>query len=373
MLTIDKKHKCSGCGACFNACPISCIEMKRDEEGFLYPVIDKTQCIQCGLCESICPIHNEHGKVEEKKTKTFACINKNEEIRMKSSSGGAFSAFAEYVLENDGVVFGAGFNEKFMVCHQLCQSKDDLDKLRTSKYVQSSIGDTYEIAKQFLDDNRLVLFTGTSCQISGLKAFLRKEYENLITQDVICHGVPSPAIWEKYIDYKSQQENLKLTKVCFRDKSTGWRKFSLATHYEDENGNEIAYKTKFTQEPYMNMFIFNKILRPSCYKCHFKGTSRQADITLADFWGCQFSNLTPEMNDNKGCSLVILQTEKGQQVFKQLTDKLLSVEVDPKKALKRNSMAIKSAIKSPRRRFAMKNINKIPFDKYIKRYGSKIV
>lgn len=371
MMQIKEKHNCSGCSACFNICPKQCIEMKADEEGFVYPVVDQTKCINCGLCEKICPIINKCS-VQTGEPKTFACINRNEEIRMKSSSGGAFSAFAEYVLENDGVVFGAGFDENFMVCHQYCQSKDELDKLRTSKYVQSSIGDSFKLARQFLNEGRMVLFTGTACQIGGLKAFLRKDYDNLITQDVICHGVPSPIIWKKYLDYKIQQHSLKLAKVCFRDKSSGWQRFSLSMHFKGEEGHENVYKKKFTNEPFMNMFIFNKILRPSCHKCSFKGISRQADITLADFWGGGFKKYAPQMNDNKGCSLVIIHSEKGLKIFEKLADKLEAVEVPYKRALKGNSMARKSALKSPRRKYAMKNINKIPFDKYVKKYGKII-
>lgn len=367
MLNIKEKHNCSGCSACHNICPKKCIEMKQDDEGFCYPVVDETKCIKCGLCSRICPIINKQ-QANSQILRAFACINKNQEIRMKSSSGGAFSALAEYILENNGVVFGAGFDENFMVCHQYCQSIDDLDKLRTSKYVQSKIGDSLILAKKFLDDNRLVLFSGTACQISGLKAFLRRDYENLITQDLICHGVPSPLVWQKYLEHKTSQSKLKLAKVCFRDKSSGWRKYSISMTFKGDE-NESIYKKRFTNEPYMNMFIFNKILRPSCHKCSFKGVSRQADITLADFWGSALKKLAPNMNDNKGCSLVIIHSHKAEKIFKKLSDKLESVEVPPFVAIKGNPMMKKSAIKSPRRRFAMKAIRKMPFYKFVKKYG----
>lgn len=371
MLEIKEKHRCSGCSACYNVCPKNCIEMKQDEEGFLYPVIDKNKCVNCGLCEKTCPIINKQS-VANKTPKTFAAINKNEEIRMKSSSGGLFSAIAEYVLEQNGVVFGAGFDENFMVCHQYCTTIEDLEKLRTSKYVQSSIGESFKQARGFLNEGKTVLFTGTACQIAGLKAFLRKDYDNLITQDVICHGVPSPLVWQKYLQYRSEQAKLKLAKVCFRDKSSGWRQYSVALHFKNEDGQESTYKKRFSNEPFMNMFIFNKVLRPSCHKCSFKGVSRESDITLADFWGSGFKKVAPHMDDNKGCSLVIIHSEKGLAMFKQLSDKIDFAEVDHKIALKRNAMVRKSAMKSPRRKYAMKNLNKMPFDKYIKKYGKII-
>lgn len=342
--------------------------MKQDEEGFVYPVIDETKCIKCGLCVKTCPIINKQKESHSQKVRAYASINKNEEIRMKSSSGGAFSALAEYVLERGGVVFGAGFDENFMVCHQYCQSKEELDRLRTSKYVQSSISDSYKKAREFLNEGRLVYFSGTACQIAGLKAFLRKDYPLLITQDVICHGVPSPIVWQKYLAHKSSEKNLKLAKVCFRDKSSGWRRYSISMNFKSET-SESEYKKCFKNEPYMNMFIFNKILRPSCHKCSFKGISRQADITLADFWGSGLKKMAPSMNDNKGCSLVIIHSQKGQEIFDALGDKLESIEVSPNKALKGNPMMTKSAIKSPRRHFVMKSLNKMSFDKFIKKYG----
>lgn len=371
MLEIKSKNSCSGCSACSNICPRNCIEMKQDEEGFCYPKIDETKCIKCGLCEKTCPILNKPKAENNSSVKTYACINKNEEIRLKSSSGGAFSAIAEYVLNQNGVVFGAGFDDNFMVCHQYVEDKDQLDKLRTSKYVQSSIGDSFKTAKKFLDDSRLVLFSGTACQIAGLKSFLRKDYPNLITQDVICHGVPSPLVWQKYLNHKCDEKKLKLSKVCFRDKSSGWRKYSVSMNFKSDTTEEI-YRKRFTNEPYMNMFIFNKILRPSCHKCNFKGVSRQADITLADFWGSGLKKLAPSMNDNKGCSLVIIHSQKGQQLFDCLNSQLECIEVDSKIALKGNPMMTKSAMKSPRRKFVMKAVNKMPFSRFVKKYGKII-
>ena len=371
MLEIKKKHNCSGCSACFNICPKGCIKMEEDSEGFCYPKIDKTNCINCGLCEKVCPIINKQKIEPTQKLRAFACINKNEEIRLKSSSGGAFSAFAEYVIENGGVVFGAGFNSCFNVCHQFCETKEDLEKLRASKYVQSKIGETFKQAKEFLNQGRLVYFSGTACQIGGLKSYLRKDYPNLITQDLICHGVPSPLVWEKYVNLKTNEGKLKLSKITFRDKSTGWQQYSFTMKFEDENCGE--YKKSHFNEPYMNMFLYNKILRPSCHKCSFKGNNRIADITLADFWGGVYKKYAPHFNDKKGVSLVLIHSLKGQAIFNNLTEKLNSVEVNPKTALKANPMVKKSTIKSPSRYFAMKALNKLPFEKFVKRYGKVLL
>lgn len=367
MLEIKNKCQCSGCSACFNACPKNCVEMKEDGEGFLYPCIDKTKCINCGLCVRSCPILNKQ-KPKQEVFRTFACINKDETIRLKSSSGGVFSALAEHVLEQNGVVFGAGFDKDFMVCHQHITSKDQLDVLRTSKYVQSSIGDSFKKAKQFLDEGKLVLFSGTACQIAGLKSFLKKDYPLLVTQDLICHGAPSPLVWRKYVELKSKEKGLKISNICFRDKSSGWKTYSVAMNFEDSE-NSTTYKKCFKNEPYMNMFIFNKILRPSCHNCSFKGTARLADITLADFWGSGFKKYAPHMNDNKGCSLVIAHSQKGQELLDALSDKLDCVEVPPTAALRGNGMARKSALKNPRRTALMKALGKMPFDKFVKKYG----
>ena len=214
--------KCTGCTACYAVCPKNAITMVPSEEGFLYPVVDYNICILCKACEKTCPILKS--KVDDCAIlpKAYACINTNEKIRMESSSGGMFSLFAEAVIRSGGVVFGVRFNENWEVVHDFTETIEGLDAFRGSKYVQSKIGNNYTICKKFLMDGRKVLFTGTPCQISGLKAFLRKDYENLICIDVICHGVPSPSLWQKYIDFrieKSASRNIR--RICFRRKDYG--------------------------------------------------------------------------------------------------------------------------------------------------------
>lgn len=222
MIEIKEKVECCGCQACYNICPKNAIEMVADEKGFKYPKVNKDKCINCGLCEKVCPILNK--KTIENEPKVYACYNKNDEIRMKSSSGGIFTLIAEEIIKRDGVVCGAAFDEQYGLSHQFVESIEDLEKLRTSKYFQSSIEDTYRKTKEYLLNGRYVLFTGTPCQIEGLLSYLGKQYDKLYTQDIICHGVPSPKVWRKYVDYRLSIDKKIPQSINFRDKKQqGWR------------------------------------------------------------------------------------------------------------------------------------------------------
>ena len=351
MQAIVEKQKCSGCSACYNSCPVHCIHMTSDNEGFLYPEIDENKCIDCGLCKKICPVMKKYEGNNE--GRAYSCINKDEEKRLESSSGGVFTLLAEYVINNGGKVFGALFDDEFNVLHISCDNVDELSKIRGSKYVQSRIENTYKEAEECLKSGALVLFSGTPCQISGLKAFLRKSYENLITADIICHGVPSPKVWRKYLDYREEQAGAKVRKISFRNKKSGWTSYSV--YFEFDNGTE--YVKRVYSDLYMKGFLSDIYLRPSCYNCHFKSLNRESDITLADFWGVW--DIAPEMFDNKGTSLVFVNTKKGQNIFKQIEDKIEFRETDLKTSVKYNSAAYKS-VKLPhnRKRF-FKNLDKI--------------
>ena len=233
MLEIINKSNCCGCHACYNACPQNAIIMRKDELGFRYPVIDQEKCIECGLCKKVCPVLNK--KKINNQPIAYACINKNDNVRRESSSGGIFTLIAEKILDLNGVVFGAQFDEKLNVSHAYVENKEDLYKLRKSKYVQSDIKDSYKKAKEFLDDDRFVLFTGTPCQVEGLYSYLRKDYNKLYTQDIICHGVPSPAVWKKYKEDVEKQKHMKVVNMNFRDKSNGWMLYFLK--YTDSTNN----------------------------------------------------------------------------------------------------------------------------------------
>lgn len=360
MIQLDRKEKCTGCHACAAKCPKQCITMVSDTEGFWYPQINEEECIDCGLCEKVCPVITPIKFADTFKPVAYACYNTDEKTRLASSSGGVFTLMAEAILKQGGVVFGAGFDEGFNVCHQCVENTKDLDKLRMSKYVQSKIGDTYKEAEAFLKAGRMVLFTGTPCQIGGLKASLGKPYDHLITQDIICHGVPSPMVWEAYLAFRKKSDGgCAARRIAFRRKDFGWKRYSVSISY----GNDTEYRQDLTQDLFMKGFLKDLYLRPSCHACTFKNAKRHSDITLADFWGIE--NVAPEMFDDKGTSLVLVQSEKGKALFKSIEKNLVCQDVDLDEALKYNPAAIRPA-PIPKNREAFYNrFGKEPFDKII--------
>lgn len=326
--------ECTGCYACYNVCPQNAITMDEDNYGFQYPTINKEKCINCGLCEKICPVL--HKEKVNNQPKAYACINKNENIRKQSSSGGIFTLLAEKILDLGGVVFGAQFDEDFNVIHSYVENKEDLYKFRGSKYVQSQIGASFKKVRQFLNEGRCVLFTGTPCQIEGLYSYLSKEYEKLYTQDIICHGIPSPKVWRKYIKSIEDAKKYKLTNANFRNKTTGWLTYSFKYQLE----NKKIYTEYSFENKYMQLFLKSIILRESCYNCHFKSKNRKSDITLADFWGIQ--NVVPKMFDNKGTSLVIVNSQKGNELFNKIKQDIKYIENDFEESIKYNPSMTKS-------------------------------
>lgn len=360
MLKIYNKALCSGCRACEQACPLNCIEVKPDKEGFLYPKANIQKCIDCGLCEKICPVFNKsdfHHPI-----RAYGCINRNDSIRKNSSSGGIFYLLGEYVISQNGVVFGAKFDDKFGVVHDFAETFEKLREFQGSKYLQSDIQDTYKKAKNFLEQNRLVLFTGTPCEIAGLKAYLKKDYENLICQDIICHGSPSPKVWQKYVEFRGRTANSKVASASLRNKKYGWKTYSV--YFKFENSGE--YIADLRQDLYLRCFSSNLILRPSCYSCSFKGSERYADITLADFWGVE--NLYPNLFDGNGTSLVIVNSVKGENILNAIKDKIVLEQVDFEKSISFNSSYSKSVSKPDNRDVFMKEIFAESFDKVAKKY-----
>lgn len=338
MIKITNKNQCSGCYACVDICPKNCISMICDGEGFKYPNVDKEQCIRCGLCEKACPIINKN---ENKKCKplVLAAINKDEETRLNSSSGGVFTLFAKEIIKNGGIVFGAAFTDNFKSVEHIAVTKiEDLSKLRGSKYLQSQIRNSYKEAKDYLEKGLPVYFSGTPCQIAGLYAFLGKNYENLVTQDIICHGVPSPLVWKKYLEYREAKAGSKTHRIFFRHKKSGWKTYSM--HFRFENGTD--YTKVLTEDLYMKGFLSNLFLRPSCHNCSFKTVSRVADITLADFWGIEKTNLN--MDDDKGTSLVLIHTNKGKKLLEQIHQHIYIEEVDLEFIIKHNSAIVNSSV-----------------------------
>ncbi len=334
MIKIEDKTKCTGCMACVQRCPRHCIDLKEDAEGFSYPLVDLDMCVDCGLCEKVCPLKVPN----EPRTPRmiYAAKNRNLSVRMASSSGGIFTLLAEVVLKDHGVVFGARFDAQWNVVHDYTDSIDGLAAFRGSKYLQSRIGDNYRKAERFLKEGRKVLFSGSPCQVAGLRKFLKKDYENLVTVDFVCHGVPSPMIWRDYlkeilrpkgVDGKNMVSQLSLndmpviTGISFRDKRNGWKKFGFSVRVKsaskaDQNlvSQSVEVDDKvWLYEPYrenlfMEGFLKNLYLRPSCYACPAKAGRSGSDYTLADFWGA--STYIGDFDDDKGLSAVLVYHDK---------------------------------------------------------------
>lgn len=350
---------CTGCTACENICPKKAITMKENEQGFKYPEVDKSKCIECQICKKICPILNQ--KERKNNIKAYACYNKNDIERNNSSSGGLFILLAKKIIEKNGVVFGAYLNTENKVVHGYAQNLDEIKKFMGSKYVQSDMNDNYQKVKDMLQQGKQVLFSGTPCQIEGLYAFLKIEYGNLYTIDIICHGVPSPLVWEKYLNYRKKKDKQSPKKISFRNKDNGWNLFNMKFTYQ----NAENYTKKFTEDIYMKSFLCNISLRDSCYNCSFKKINRKSDITLGDFWGIE--NIYPQMTDNKGVSAVIINSSKGQQMFSEVENELVLKEVKIEEIEKYNSAITKSVLPHKKRKQFFEEINKLEFDKLIEK------
>ncbi len=347
MINIQDKKDCCGCNACVQRCPKQSITMQKDSESFLYPNVDEETCINCGLCEKVCPVINQ--SKARLPIEVYAAKNPDEEIRMQSSSGGVFTMLAERVIDNGGVVFGAAFNENWEVEHQYTETKDGLIAFRGSKYVQSRIGETFKLAEAFLKQGREVLFSGTPCQIAALRLFLRREYENLLTVDFICHGVPSPGVFRTYLkeekqkfarwcekntvslcpthsvskrDSLNEDDNaVKIESISFRDKRLGWKKYSFALVLSKAlaagERNSVSLSDSLRENPFLRGFLADLYLRPSCHACPTKELKSGSDITIGDYW--RIHELMPELDDDKGISAILVNTNKGKQKFDSIS------------------------------------------------------
>lgn len=336
ILVVGKN--CCGCGGCKDLCPKNSISLKADKEGFLYPYLD-TSCVDCGLCLKHCPVANQVEKPEIQKV--YGARIKDDNLLIKSSSGGVFPQLAMEILKKKGVVFGCAFDEKLTARHIAVEKERDLVKLQGSKYVQSNTLGVFSQVKDFLEQNRFVLFSGTGCQVAGLKSFLKKDYEKLLTVDVVCHGVPSPKLFENYLCYLSGKEKSEITRYNFRSKDkNGWGLFYKYTAKKDK------YKDGFF-DPYYYAFLTGKNYRESCYNCKFANENRQADITLADFWSIKTEH--PDFYSKKGSSAVIVNSQKGQQYFQSIARKMEYVESDYEKASKLNTNLVRPSTRPKNR------------------------
>lgn len=331
MIDLSHREQCCGCTSCATICPTKAITMQADALGFMYPHIDKEKCINCGLCEKACNFKKlvKEPLAADKSSQIYACRMKDMQEVAKSQSGGATEAIAEWILANGGVVYGAAFGEHFKVEHQRAENQSERDKQRGSKYVQSDIGNCFEKVRNDLKDGRYVLFTGTGCQVSGLLQYIQSakiDSTKLYTCDLICHGVPSPKLWQDYVTYLEEKKLKKpITKAVFRDKEHyGWK-----SHKE-------TFFTSFTSFTSFTYIFYDHIaFRPSCKICPYASTKRLSDFTVCDFWG--YEKTVPEMgNDNKGLSLMFVSTEKAKKAFDEFNSKLNYKEMDEKDVLQPN-------------------------------------
>lgn len=393
MISIKDKKACCGCGACVQRCPKQCITLHEDSEGFLYPVADASVCINCGLCEKVCPVINQHTAHEP--LQTFAAKNSNEAVRAASSSGGVFTMLAESVIKSGGVVFGAAFDQQWKVVHTCATTIGGLQKFRGSKYLQSQTNNTFKEAEAYLKQGRQVLYSGTPCQVAGLKRYLRKDYDNLLTVDFICHGVPSPGVFRTYLRDEINRHSarqgggkntvllpciplvaesdglgggdVKIQSVSFRDKRKGWKKFgfalglSKASAAGEKNSVLLSY-SPLNKDLFMRGFLRDLYLRPSCYACPAKELKSGSDITLGDFWSIE--TLLPELDDDRGISAVTANTEKGRALLQELNAE--QTEVAYSEVVKRNPALVHSA-SEPKGRKAFFEADGLTFEAKIKK------
>lgn len=343
MIHITDKKNCCGCSACVQRCPKQCIRLEEDSEGFLYPQVDEETCIKCGLCEKVCPILNQADKLPVQEV--LAVKNPDEEERMNSSSGGVFLPLAREVINKGGVVFGAIYDKSWEVHHVYAEKIEDVYPMMGSKYLQSKIENTYKEAERFLKQGREVMFVGSPCQIAGLRTFLRnKEYPNLLAVDFLCHGVPSPGVWRRYLAetyggygvkehgrlqatagkntvlLSSLNATSPIGDIKFRDKTeSGWKKYRFVVCQKSASKadqNSVLSSDIHYDNPFMRGSLSDIYLRPSCYACKCKNGVNHSDMTIADFWG--INQIAPEFDDDKGVGLVLLNTKKGEEYFSRL-------------------------------------------------------
>lgn len=319
MINIQDKSKCCGCCACVDACAHQAISLKTDIEGFWYPVVDKEKCVDCGLCDKVCPeLHIDELKKNDypKPVHTMAAINKKMSVRWDSTSGGAFSALADAMYEQGGYVSGAVYNEDFSVRNFISSNPADLERLRSSKYLQSKAEGLYKEIRELLRKGEKVLACGTPCQMAALRSFLRKDYDNLIIVDFICRGVNSPKVYRKYLDSLERKFGGKVVYVKAKNKELGWRNLTRKVVFD----NGKVYYGVHMQDDFRRGYHTNVYCRPSCYTCQYKGFPRMADITIADYWGIE--RVDPNMDNNIGTSMILLNSNKGIAFFEKVKDKL---------------------------------------------------
>jgi len=363
IIIFDKKQDCSGCTACQSICPTQAITMKTDEEGFLYPEIDPEICVDCGLCRKVCPLQNEVD-VQDRFAEplVYALKHKSDNVRMTSASGGAYTAISDYALNTSCTLYGVEFSEDFTVQHNGTTSEEGRNKFKGSKYVKSNLGDVFKQVREELVNNRGVLFTGTPCEVAGLRKYLevaKVKTDKLTLNDIICHGAPSALLWKQYLSFI--QKKSKLKSYTFRSKEMSWQGYNVKAEFEDGKSKINTSDVMI----YVNIFGSDLALRPSCYNCKFTNLYRISDIMIGDFWGIEKS--LPELDDDKGVSLIFVNTSKGQVVFEEIKDKIDFVQSNTKDCLQPN---LQQPTKCPTNRDQFwSDYQKFGFDYIAKKYA----
>ncbi len=367
MVKIADKQQCTGCSSCYATCPQSCIEMRSDNFGFVYPIINESKCINCGLCTKSCPILTKPNITSQ--PMAYASNSKDDKTRQNSTSGGIFVEIAKHVLSNNGVVYGAAYDSEFNVNHIEVSDIEQLGKLQGAKYAQSNLSNTFVSIKNHLVNNRTVLFCGTPCQVAGLKGFLKIDYGKLFCIDFICHGVPSPIIFSQYIDYVGHKNHIsqKPININLRDKTSGWRNYSYSLCFEYSDGQKVSVSNN--DSIFMKLFVEDYISRASCKNCMFKGYSRLSDITLGDFWGVW--DLYPEMDDNKGTSAIIVHSKRGVDLYKAISESIVSMEIALEDIIKYNPYLLCNANPKKDKAIVEKNAINGEFDDIIRYFNRK--
>lgn len=338
MTEVVTKEKCCGCSACAQVCPRECISMREDAQGFLYPEIDSSRCVDCRLCQKTCPVQAQRNPGP---ANAYLAYCREDSVRKTSSSGGIFTLLAEEIWKNKGKVCAAVYGEAFRVEHIVTEDASQIGRMRKSKYMQSDLKNCFCEIKASLEAEKEVLFVGTPCQTAGLRKYLKKDYSGLFCVDIVCHGVPSYKVFQKYI--ADTFPGRKLSHVDFRDKTTGWKNYSVTFSFSD-GGTERMKRERCL---YFNGFVQNLFLRPSCYHCQFKDENYESDLTLGDFWGIE--RIFPEKDDDKGAGLVLVHTNKGEQLLTSLKSRIYLEKVSGREYIQRNPSICLPAAENPKR------------------------
>ncbi len=356
-------NNCCGCTACYNACPSSAIQMISDNEGFYYPTVDTNKCCECSVCERVCPINNPP-RISDSFADCIIAQHKDRCVLDESTSGGFVDALCEYVTEKcNGYVVGVCYDAEFLPVHKLVKTYEEAKAFRNSKYAQSYLGDIFTQLRDLLDNKETVMFVGTPCQVAGLKAFLRKDYEKLITVDMVCRSIPSPKLWREYLKWQENRYQSKVKNVVCRKKTYGYHSGTLQIKFK----NGKIYNGSNRVDCFMKAFHSDICSMPSCYECHFKTRHRCSDFTVFDCW--RPNKVKADIIDNDyGFSNVLVHTDKGKVLLPNL-NKVCLYHVDPEELLEvMGSMITKSIEQKNARKIFYSTLNKNGFIKTTKKF-----